>query len=156
MWAEKIHRRSFFFLIVDNECCVETYWSRKCIPPSSLIKKNIFLKLKKLTFLPFLLQRLWSSKSDVWSFGVTLWEIFTYCQEPPLAELTDEQVVDNLKHWFHSDGFQLYPTRPNMQQCTKEMFDLIKQCWSREPEDRPLFLEIHQFLQNKCLGFSVD
>jgi len=102
------------------------------------------------------IMRLWSSKSDVWSFGVTLWEIFTYCQEPPLAELTDEQVVDNLKHWFHSDGFQLYPTRPNMQQCTKEMFDLIKQCWSREPEDRPLFLEIHQFLQNKCLGFSVD
>ena len=54
MWAEKIHRRSFFFfLIVDNECCVETYWSRKCIPPSSLIKKNLFFKVKKLTFLPF-------------------------------------------------------------------------------------------------------
>ena len=102
------------------------------------------------------LQRLWSSKSDVWAFGITLWEIFTYCQEQPLAELSNEQVVDNLKHWFHSDGFHLSPNRPNMHQCTKEMFDLIKQCWSREPEDRPVFVEIHQFLQNKCLGFSVD
>ena len=104
----------------------------------------------------FILQRLWSSRSDVWSFGVTLWEIFSYCQEPPLADLTDEQIVENLKHWFHSDGFHLTPSRPSMHQCTKEMFDLIKQCWSREPEERPLFVEIHQFLQNKCLGFTVD
>lgn len=102
------------------------------------------------------IMRLWSSRSDVWSFGVTLWEIFSYCQEPPLADLTDEQIVENLKHWFHSDGFHLTPSRPSMHQCTKEMFDLIKQCWSREPEERPLFVEIHQFLQNKCLGFTVD
>ena len=108
------------------------------------------------TIFVYILQRLWSSRSDVWSFGVTLWEIFTYCQEGPLADLTDEQVVDNLKHWFHSDGFHLTPSRPSMHQCTKEMFDLIQQCWSREPEDRPVFLEIHQFLLNKCLGFSVD
>jgi len=102
------------------------------------------------------IMRLWSSRSDVWSFGVTLWEIFSYCQEPPLADLTDEQIVENLKHWFHSDGFHLTPSRPSMHQCTKEMFDLIKQCWSREPEERPLFVEIHQFLQNKCLGFTAD
>ena len=116
------------------------------------------IPLENIILIPFhfLLQRLWSSKSDVWSFGVTLWEIFSYCQESPLADLTDEQIVDNLKHWFHSDGFHLTPSRPSMHQCTKEMFDLIKQCWSREPEERPLFVEIHQFLQNKCLGFSVD
>ena len=116
------------------------------------------IPLKNIILIPFhfLLQRLWSSKSDVWSFGVTLWEIFSYCQESPLADLTDEQIVDNLKHWFHSDGFHLTPSRPSMHQCTKEMFDLIKQCWSREPEERPLFVEIHQFLQNKCLGFTVD
>lgn len=100
--------------------------------------------------------RLWSTKSDVWSFGVTLWEIFTYCQDRPLGELTDNQVVDNLKHWFHSDGFHLTPTRPSMHQCTKEMFDLILQCWSREPEERPRFGDIYQFLQNKCVGYSVD
>ena len=110
----------------------------------------------KLTCPLLLLQRLWSSKSDVWSFGVTMWEIFTYCQEQPLADLNEDQVGDNLKHWFHSDGFGLTPRRPTLHQCSKEMFDLIKQCWSREPEERPLFMEIHQFLQNKCLGFSVD
>ena len=85
-----------------------------------------------------------------------MWEIFTYCQEQPLADLNEDQVCDNLKHWFHSDGFGLTPRRPTLHQCTKEMFDLIRQCWSREPEERPLFMEIHQFLQNKCLGFSVD
>ena len=99
---------------------------------------------------------MWSTKSDVWAFGVTLWELFTFCSEKPLFDLTEDQVIENLKHWFHSDGFHLLPNRPPISVCPKEMFDLIVQCWSREPEDRPRFAEIQQFLQNKCIGFSVD
>jgi hypothetical protein len=61
-----------------------------------------------------------------------------------------------LKYWFLSYGFHLLPNRPPISVCPKEMFDLILQCWSRELEDRPRFAEIQQFLQNKCIGFSVD
>ena len=135
----------------------------------------------------FFFQRLWSSKSDAWSFGVLLWEIFSGCQDLPLSELTDHQVVENLQHLFHADGYHLLPSPPTAPAApspmgsgssqiglppngsgaapsaatastavTKELLDLMHQCWSREPEDRPKFSEIHQFLQHKCVGYSVD
>lgn len=94
---------------------------------------------------------MWSTKSDVWSFGVTMWELFSLCKEGvPLSDLTNQQVIENLQHWFHSDGFHLTPSKPTTSgACTKEIFDLIMQCWSREPEDRPRFAEIYQFFQKR-------
>ena len=108
-----------------------------------------------ITFSSFFSQRLWSTKSDVWSFGVLMWEMFSFCQDVPLAELNHHQIIENLQHWFHSDGFHLIPSRPSAG-TPKEVTDLMHQCWSREPEDRPKFGEIYQFLQNKCIGYSVD
>jgi len=130
------------------------------------------LEILPLRWIPWevYVMRLWSSSSDAWSFGVLLWEMFSLCQELPMSHLSDGQVVDNLQHWFHSDGFQMLP-RPlpttttgsgcgaaaaGLPETPQEVCDLMHQCWSREPEDRPKFCEIHQFLQNKCVGFSVD
>ena len=48
------------------------------------------------TKFPFLIQRDWSSKSDVWSFGVTVWEIFALCSARPYPDLDDDDVEDRL------------------------------------------------------------
>ena len=100
----------------------------------------------------WLLQGKFSSKSDVWSFGVTLWEVLTFCRQQPFEELTDEQVIENCTHFFHNDSGQLYLPQP--QGTPKEIYDLMRECWNTEENDRPTFKEIHMFLQRKNMGYD--
>lgn len=48
-----------------------------------------------------------TSKSDVWSFAVTLWEILTFAREQPFEELSDNKVIENLTHFYENDGNQV-------------------------------------------------
>lgn len=41
-----------------------------------------------------LLQGMYSPASDVWSFGVTVWEVLTFCTAKPFEEMDDDQVCD--------------------------------------------------------------
>ncbi|GLV42828.1 Discoidin domain receptor [Carabus blaptoides fortunei] len=92
-----------------------------------------------------------TTKSDVWAFAVTLWEILMFCTQQPYAELTSEQVVENTNHWYQNDGCQRYLPRPSA--CPREIYDLMGECWKRHATDRPRFAEIHLFLQRKNLGY---
>ena len=94
-----------------------------------------------------------STKSDVWSFGVTMWEILTFALEQPLHNLTNEQVIANLDHFYSADGQALCPPRPAL--CPPEIYDLIRECWNRDEAARPSFREIHMFLHRKNMGYST-
>ena len=48
-----------------------------------------------------------TTASDVWAFGVTLWEMLSVCQEQPYSNLTDEQVIDNAGEFFRDHGRQV-------------------------------------------------
>ncbi|XP_066256010.1 discoidin domain-containing receptor 2-like isoform X2 [Euwallacea similis] len=95
-----------------------------------------------------------TTKSDVWSFAIALWELLMLCTQQPYAELTSEQVVENSNHWYQNDGCQRYLPRPAL--CPREIYDLMGECWKRNAADRPKFSEIHLFLQRKNLGFMPN
>uniref|UniRef100_I3KQK7 receptor protein-tyrosine kinase n=1 Tax=Oreochromis niloticus TaxID=8128 RepID=I3KQK7_ORENI len=83
--------------------------------------------------------------SDVWAFGVTLWEILTLCKEQPYSQLSDEQVIENTGEFFREQGKQVYLPKPPC--CPDRIYkDLMLSCWRRNAKQRPSFQEIHSQL----------
>ncbi|KAL3871584.1 hypothetical protein ACJMK2_039575 [Sinanodonta woodiana] len=93
-----------------------------------------------------------TTKSDVWSFAVTLWEILTFARDHPYEGLSDEQVIENAGHHNRNDSQQLYLPQPII--CPKEIYDLMLECWNRHESERPSFRDIHMFLQRKNIGYD--
>uniref|UniRef100_A0A8C5C160 receptor protein-tyrosine kinase n=1 Tax=Gadus morhua TaxID=8049 RepID=A0A8C5C160_GADMO len=85
-----------------------------------------------------------TTASDVWAFGVTLWEMLSVCQEQPYSNLTDEQVIDNAGEFFRNHGRQVYLNKPAV--CPQGLYELMLSCWNRDCKLRPSFTHIHSFL----------
>ena len=80
--------------------------------------------------------REFSPATDVWSFGVLLWEMY-YPNQQPYADLNNVQVLSKVL-----SGHCL-PIPPNYPPTVAR---IMKACWQREPEKRPSFLLISQTL----------
>uniref|UniRef100_A0A3Q1ELJ8 receptor protein-tyrosine kinase n=1 Tax=Acanthochromis polyacanthus TaxID=80966 RepID=A0A3Q1ELJ8_9TELE len=91
-----------------------------------------------------------TTASDVWAFGVTLWEMLSVCQEQPYSNLTDEQVIDNAGEFFRDQGRQVYLSRPAV--CPQGLYELMLSCWNRDCKLRPSFASIHSFLTEDAMN----
>ncbi|XP_065838243.1 tyrosine-protein kinase BTK-like [Oscarella lobularis] len=78
-----------------------------------------------------------SSKSDVWSFGILMWELFSG-GKTPYPTFSNAQVLQEVL-----DGYRL--DRPHS--CPPEVYKMLKSCWEDLPERRPSFQLVHQNLQ---------
>ncbi|XP_008319831.1 non-receptor tyrosine-protein kinase TNK1 [Cynoglossus semilaevis] len=74
-----------------------------------------------------------SHASDVWMFGVTLWEMFTYCEEPWFG-LSGRQILWRVE----GDGDRL--EKP--PDCPQELYSVMKKCWALRAPDRPTFAQL--------------
>uniref|UniRef100_A0A8C8C406 receptor protein-tyrosine kinase n=1 Tax=Oncorhynchus tshawytscha TaxID=74940 RepID=A0A8C8C406_ONCTS len=92
-----------------------------------------------------------TTASDVWAFGVTLWEMLSVCQEQPYSNLTDEQVIDNAGEFFRDHGRQVYLSRPDV--CPQGLYDLMLSCWNRDCKLRPSFASSRH--SNSCSTSSL-
>ena len=86
--------------------------------------------------------------SDVWAYGVTLWEILTLAREYPYSDLSDEEVISNIQAMFHRPDTPFTALRqPDI--CPDDLYELMSRCWRKEPEDRPTFGELHSNLAER-------
>ncbi|XP_062506561.1 uncharacterized protein LOC134183112 isoform X2 [Corticium candelabrum] len=76
--------------------------------------------------------RVFTTQSDVWSYGVTIWEVLTFAQVP-YSELGNSQVLS----YITSGGRMSQP-----EICPQEIYDIMMQCWHFEASDRPSFTTI--------------
>ncbi|CAB4033323.1 proto-oncogene tyrosine- kinase receptor Ret isoform X1, partial [Paramuricea clavata] len=84
-----------------------------------------------------LTQGIFRTSSDVWAFGIVLWEIATLGEEP-YPEISPFET------------FTLVASGKRMErppQCSEELYELMKKCWEHEQENRPSFHDIHEQLK---------
>ncbi|XP_058245058.1 fibroblast growth factor receptor 1-A isoform X8 [Hemibagrus wyckioides] len=79
-----------------------------------------------------LFDRIYTHQSDVWSFGVLLWEIFTLGGSP-YPGVPVEELFKLLKEGHRMD-------RPST--CTHELYMMMRDCWHAAPSQRPTFKQL--------------
>uniref|UniRef100_G3TFJ0 Vascular endothelial growth factor receptor 1 n=1 Tax=Loxodonta africana TaxID=9785 RepID=G3TFJ0_LOXAF len=77
--------------------------------------------------------KIYSTKSDVWSYGVLLWEIFSLGGSPYPGVQMDEDFCSRLK-----EGMRMRTP----EYATPEIYQLMLDCWHKDPKERPRFAEL--------------
>ena len=68
-----------------------------------------------------------TTQSDVWSFGILMWEVYTFGHQP-YKGLSNHEVIDAVKSSKVLECPRL---------CPASMYDIMKGCWTRSPAKRP-------------------
>ncbi|XP_017814284.1 ephrin type-A receptor 5 isoform X5 [Papio anubis] len=80
--------------------------------------------------------RKFTSASDVWSYGIVMWEVVSY-GERPYWEMTNQDVIKAVE-----EGYRL----PSPMDCPAALYQLMLDCWQKDRNSRPKFDEIVNML----------
>lgn len=82
--------------------------------------------------------RKFTSASDVWSYGVVLWEVMSY-GERPYWNWSNQDVIKSIEK-----GYRL----PAPMDCPEALYQLMLDCWQKQRTHRPSFSSIVTTLDN--------
>ncbi|XP_033488782.2 macrophage colony-stimulating factor 1 receptor isoform X1 [Epinephelus lanceolatus] len=89
---------------------------------------------------------IYTIQSDVWSYGILLWEIFSLGKSPYPSVAVDSRFYKMVKR-----GYQM--CQPNF--APAEIYMIMKMCWNLEPTERPTFSKISQMIE-RLLGDQLE
>ncbi|XP_062511468.1 discoidin domain-containing receptor 2-like [Corticium candelabrum] len=89
-----------------------------------------------------LTEQQYTTESDVWSFGVVMWEVMAF-GDTPYGDWTGEKTIVEVTN----NHYRL--TKPNM--CPPRLYSIMLKCWEQNPRGRPSFIEIIQQLDSMSL-----
>ncbi|XP_065662116.1 ephrin type-B receptor 5 isoform X5 [Hydra vulgaris] len=96
--------------------------------------------------------QIFTSSSDVWSYGVVLFEIVTL-GGTPYPTISNRELLTLLKTGYRME-------RP--ENCSEPMYDIMLHCWNEDPLQRPTFTELREHLEeiisqgDRYLNFDID
>uniref|UniRef100_A0A915CRD0 Discoidin domain-containing receptor 2 n=1 Tax=Ditylenchus dipsaci TaxID=166011 RepID=A0A915CRD0_9BILA len=96
----------------------------------------------------------WSSKTDVWSFAITCWELLNHCAKLPFSEMSNAQIVDNCQKILEGSRDAVYLDF-SIDFANRQIADLLKDSWNADSSLRPAFLEIQLFFMRMNVNSDV-
>ncbi|XP_078579951.1 tyrosine-protein kinase Fer-like isoform X2 [Branchiostoma floridae x Branchiostoma japonicum] len=79
----------------------------------------------------------YTTESDVWSYGVLLWEVFSL-GSTPYPGMTNQAAREKIEHGYRMSA---------PENCPQEVYEVMLSCWKYQCSERPLFSDIETILQ---------
>uniref|UniRef100_A0A2D4HR27 receptor protein-tyrosine kinase n=2 Tax=Micrurus lemniscatus lemniscatus TaxID=129467 RepID=A0A2D4HR27_MICLE len=122
----------------DMTVCVADFGLSKKIYSGDYYRQGRIAKMPvKWIAIESLADRVYTTKSDVWAFGVTMWEIATRGMTP-YPGVQNHEIYDYLLH-----GHRL----KQPEGCLDDLYEIMYSCWRTDPVDRPTFSELKLHLE---------
>uniref|UniRef100_A0A667XKY8 receptor protein-tyrosine kinase n=1 Tax=Myripristis murdjan TaxID=586833 RepID=A0A667XKY8_9TELE len=122
----------------DMTVCVADFGLSKKIYSGDYYRQGRIAKMPvKWIAVESLADRVFTVKSDVWAFGVTMWEIATRGMTP-YPGIQNHEIYDYLL-----EGHRL----KQPADCLDELYEIMYSCWRADPLDRPFFPQLRKMLE---------